>query len=269
MTLKAKVLAATGETIVLLPADEDQIVSEAFGLEVSSKDQWNVIFEVSLEPYTEPGTYDQLKAFWSIVRIICLEEYRKSNKRLMDVVYRGLLEEYGPDEELERYKSRVVVWKRTLSEMNWTERSQMIEGALAEASERVGGDFSRAAQIRNYMIEWKNWRYRVKGDRLDETYKSIDDYKRRNPYCEAEGSYLGIGGHMAHIVSRGASGSFDPWNLLHLGEKPHLMTQHAKGWVEFLRLYPHLMGKVNAARERSGKKPLDRPEALLKDLWEE
>lgn len=268
MRIRAKVEVSNADTILLKPIEEDRVVAVAFGADLAAGNKWSIIQNVDIEPWQPPGSFEQVEAFWSVVRVICLEDYRRSSRHLLDTIYRGILEEYGPPEEIERYKGKLITWRKTLSEMNWTERSQMIEGAIAEASARVGGDFHKAVQVRNYMVEWKNWRYAVKKDKLDETYQDLNDYKRRVPYCEATSEYLGSGGHLAHIVSRGAGGeNFEAWNFLHLGAEPHLMLQHQKGWVAFLRLYPHLLGKVNAARERSGLPTIERPEELLDDLF--
>lgn len=55
-----------------------------------------------------------------------------------------------------------------------------------------------------------------------------------------------------HIVSRGAGGTNDSWNILWLCRKCHRFW-HDVGWVRFLAWYPKLEAKVRTAREMAGK----------------
>lgn len=64
-----------------------------------------------------------------------------------------------------------------------------------------------------------------------------------------------ICGHAAekhHIVSRGAGGTDEPWNLLNLCRMHHRHF-HDVGWVKFLGWYPHLRAKVLEARRTANK----------------
>jgi len=75
---------------------------------------------------------------------------------------------------------------------------------------------------------------------------------------------------MAHIVSRGAGADIhETWNYLHLSSAVHIGLQHTQGWVEMLKTYPHLVGKVNTARKRLGMSTIKEPEDLFDDIAEE
>ena len=55
-----------------------------------------------------------------------------------------------------------------------------------------------------------------------------------------------------HIVSRGAGGREEAWNLLYLCRMHHRHC-HDVGWVKFVGWYPRLEAKVRTAREMAGK----------------
>ena len=55
-----------------------------------------------------------------------------------------------------------------------------------------------------------------------------------------------------HIVSRGANGPDDAWNILWLCRRCHRYF-HDVGWVKFVGWYPALEAKVRTAREMAGK----------------
>lgn len=55
-----------------------------------------------------------------------------------------------------------------------------------------------------------------------------------------------------HIVSRGAGGTDEPWNILWLCRFCH-RVYHDNGWVQFVEWYPALRAKVETAREMAGK----------------
>lgn len=55
-----------------------------------------------------------------------------------------------------------------------------------------------------------------------------------------------------HIVSRGAGGSDEPYNLISLCRQHH-GDYHQVGWVKFLEWFPALGPKVRTAREMAGR----------------
>lgn len=55
-----------------------------------------------------------------------------------------------------------------------------------------------------------------------------------------------------HVVSRGAGGTDEPWNVLYLCRRCH-RYYHDAGWVKFADYYPALRAKILEARRTSGK----------------
>lgn len=55
-----------------------------------------------------------------------------------------------------------------------------------------------------------------------------------------------------HIVSRGAGGTDESWNVLLLCRRCH-RYYHDYGWVKFASYYPHLRAKILEARRTAGK----------------
>ena len=55
-----------------------------------------------------------------------------------------------------------------------------------------------------------------------------------------------------HIVSRGAGGPDEDWNVLYLCRRCHVEV-HALGWVEYGLAHPRVYGRIVSARERAGK----------------
>ena len=82
--------------------------------------------------------------------------------------------------------------------------------------------------------------------------KTKREYRLAHPVCEA--CHLQPTDQAAHIVSVKTGGPTVDWNLLGLCRGCHLDTWHLKGWLTFCDIFPHLAGKVTAARIRCGRK---------------
>lgn len=221
---------------------------------------------ISLRKWYKKRTVDQLKLFWSLVKVMTLEAEGKNDAEIAEQYYHGLLNLYAPRTTYRIPGGGEGEAIKTLSQMNTLEVSRVIEGAFRELS--IMGVHLSSSEVKNWYLEWRTWRGKLKLDGLESTYQSLQDYRERVPFCEASLKHLGpTEGHLAHIVSRGASGESDEtWNYLHLSAEVHIGLQHTKGWVEMLSTYPHLMGKVNAARRFHGMEPIGKPEDLYDDL---
>lgn len=222
----------------------------------------NVI--LSLEKWYKKRTLDMNALLWSLLTIMSVEVYQ--DKAHDDILYQDMLELYAPREVSELTgKSRV---SKTSSRMNTIEMGILLEGIFMQLAQ-LGVGLSDASQIRNYWIEYYNWRGSEKVDPLSETYANIEDYRKRVCYCEACLKYLGeygfenYTGQMAHIVSQGAGGSDDLWNRLHLCAECHLGLQHTQGWEKMIEQFPHLEWKIKKAREKSGLQGLYIQKELL------
>ena len=77
-------------------------------------------------------------------------------------------------------------------------------------------------------------------------------YREFHPICEACGREETRDAH--HIVSEKSGGPTEEWNLLALCFYDHVPCFHTLGWLRFCDRFPHLAGKVTAARIRMGRK---------------
>jgi hypothetical protein len=221
---------------------------------------------LELRRWYRKKTQEQLGLFWSLVTIYALDEEGRRDKETVQSYYHGFLELYAPRVRAVMPDGRQIESIKTMSEMNTVEVNQMIEGAFRELAAKGLNMEENAAAIRSYYIEWRDWRGRLRKDGLDDTYRTLEEYRQRIPFCEATLQYLQQGeGHLAHIVSKGSGGQDEPWNMLHLSPEVHIGLQHTQGWVEMLKRFPHLVWKVNAARKRHGLPPIEKPE----DLYDE
>jgi hypothetical protein len=261
--------ATRGNGLLVLRVDKanlDDVTEWLKGL--AREPSWRKLpIAVELRKWYRAKTHDQLALFWSLIKIMSLHQEGKHDEETKQGYYHGLLYMYGARTVAKLPDGRVEEALKTLSEMNTVEASQLIEGAFRELA-LMDCNVTESSKIKNFYIEWRTWRGQLKHDGMDETYKSLDDYRDRVPFCEATLVRLQPGeGHLAHIVSSGASGeSNEPWNFLHLCAEVHIGLQHTKGWVEMLEKYPHLMGKVNVARKRHGLQAIKKPEDLYEDL---
>lgn len=277
--VRVDVMDESGEVSTLHPSNDSLVVfrvlkdsrdlMKQFSGWLAQKPKWREIpIAIDLRKWYRKKTLDQLALFWSLVRVLTLESEGKDDKEIKTQLYHGLLHLYAPKVEGRLPDgSKAGESVKTLSEMNTLEAARLIEGTFRELV-LMGVSVDNSSKLRNWYAEWRDWRGRAKAADLEQTYRDLEDYKERVPYCEATLTPLHEGGgSLAHIVSRGAGGeNFEPWNFLHLRDDIHLQVQHTKGWVELLQQYPHLIHKVNYARERLGYKTITRPEDLWDDL---
>ena len=189
-------------------------------------------------------TLDQNALYWALLTILSFEVYGEYNHE--DELHEEILAIYSP--RIEGALTRRPVPKRS-KELTTVEFSRLVEGVFKELAEH-GVSVESGSRIIGHWREWQEWRGRQEKDPLADDYKGEKEYKERIPYCEACLKYIGDagGGSIAHIVSRGAGGSSETDNLLHLCDTDHVLFQHAHGWEAFLEKYPHLRWKVETAR---------------------
>jgi hypothetical protein len=82
--------------------------------------------------------------------------------------------------------------------------------------------------------------------------KAKKSYREAHPICEACRNQRTE--EAAHIVTKKTGGPAEDWNLLGLCYSCHEGTFHQKGWKSFCDIFPHLAGKIVAARIRMGRK---------------
>lgn len=233
------------------------------------------ILDFNFAYWFKKRTLDQNALYWSLLAILGYEVFGEFHHE--EEIHEEILAIYSPRVEGPITKRQVPKRSRFL---NTVEFSRLIEGVFKELAEH-GVGIENSDQIGQYWREWMTWRGTV-GDPLSGSYKDIQEYRERVPYCEACLKYLGPDnpGSIAHIVSRGAGGTLDDWNIFHFCDSCHtgLLTgtdddsfdkatvQHMHGWAAFLEKYPHIRWKWEKAHERAGAPTVDKPKpAALED----
>lgn len=205
---------------------------------------------------------DQNALYWALLTILSYEVYGEFHHE--EEIHEEILAIYSP--RVTGALTKVSVPKRS-KDLNTVEFSYLIEGVFKELADH-GVSLDSGARIIGYWREWYTWRGTIGGDPLSGTYKNIEDYRERIPYCEACLKHLGPGnpGSIAHIISRGAGGSLEDWNIFHFCDTCHTglnpeagmlgfdktTSQHQHGWDAFLEKHPHLRWKFERAHERVG-----------------
>ncbi len=106
--------------------------------------------------------------------------------------------------------------------------------------------------IRDIWTLWRKWRYAQDSDPLEGQEKAAD-----NALCEACGKPLNAGtdasgnpqrgGQRAHVVSAGAGGPEEEWNLPDLCTECHMTVQHPQGGGELLKRHPDVQPRYDYA----------------------
>lgn len=221
----------------------------------------DAILQISVSKWVEKRTLNQNNIFHSICRQIANHEYQyeirtreMTESECLGYVKEGIKEqaiEYGyPDVNYKSSSGKVLNIPKKTSASNKKEMALMIETALNEAA-------FRRIDVREEILNYSNWIDKCNGneDPLESTYLSIEDYRSRHHYCEISGEWLGDcpdsegywNGQVAHLVSRGAGGTDDYWNILRLSTAVHIMLQHQKGWEAVFEKYPNARAKYDRA----------------------
>lgn len=208
-------------------------------------------------------TIDQNSLYWALLTILAFEVFGEFHHE--EEIHEEILMLYSP--RVDGPLTKKPVPKRS-KELTTVEFSRLIEGLFKELAEH-GVSLESSARIVDYWREWNVWRGGQPDDPLSGSYKNADEYRERIPYCEACLKYLGADepGSIAHILSRGAGGADDDWNLFHFCDSCHTgintpdsmkgfgkaVVQHQYGWEVFLEKYPHLKRKWERAHEKAGE----------------
>lgn len=217
---------------------------------------------------------DQLKLFWVLIEMAA-SMYRSGpepesvTREEKERLYEDYLERLGPrveayltpqaeevfratyDRVLERTECEngMVYVKAIVGASAWTMRqaSEAIDYWMNELA-GLGVPVDNQAALAHHWREWRTALGELGMDIAD-LARTQEEYKERTPICEASGTWIGTGGELAHIVSRGAGGDEGPWNWLHLSTEMHRFVQHQSGWEALLKMAPWLKEKVRRAKE--------------------
>jgi predicted restriction endonuclease len=228
--------------------------------EAKRKDQKAYLVQAELEIHYQKRTMAQNNLLRSLERIMSFEQYNTED--YYEDFHEGLIDLYCPDEDKANPLTGRKKKKRT-SKLNSVEMAQVIGGAFFELA-NMGVEIT-TGNIANYWIEWYNYRGKLGYDPFTDKARTIEEYKHDVPVCECCMTGLRstdeygkeiYEGQIAHIVSKGAGGTDDIWNLMHMCTKDHLMLQHQKGWLAVVEKYPHIAFRVANAQIESGQAPI-------------
>jgi hypothetical protein len=232
--------------------------------EREERNQKEFFVQAVLDIPLQRRTFKQNSAVWKLVTVI----FESMEGRLPDEeekynLYLDLLEAYA-----DRVPNKISGGTRPvhISESNSVEGARFIDGLLYHLATEYALSYGVQTTVQEVLEEWEAWRGELETDYADyadrEQTKMLTEkeWRERHVYSEASGR----GGliEMAHIVSRGADAADVEmsWNWIALTPEEHA-EQHRSGWDKFLRIYPHLRGRVERARRLAGKPELN---ALIK-----
>jgi hypothetical protein len=209
-------------------------------------------------PY-QKRTFKQNAAVWKLVTAIFESmEGRPPDEEEKYNLYLDLLEVYT-----DRVLNKINGGTRPvhISESNSLEGSNLIDRLLYHLATECDLSYEAQTTVQEVLQEWEAWRGGLETDYADytdhEQAKMLtgEEWREKHVYSEASGRGGPI--ERAHIVSRGADAADieKAWNWLALLPEEH-EKQHRIGWEGFLRIYPHLRGRVERARRLAGKPEL-------------
>ena len=204
-------------------------------------------------------TYKQLRTVWKLVEIIwaSMEQEPPTEEEKYEL-YDDLLHVYA-DKRINRFGEKVPV---RISQSNSIQGARFIDGLLYHISTLCHIDYDAQCTVVDVLHEWEEWRGSLEADPMDysdvECTRLLTEFEWRERRTISEASGTGGAIERCHIVSRGADARDIemPWNWLALTHDEH-MQQHQMGWDGFLRIYPHLKGRVDRARRLAEKLDLD------------
>jgi len=219
----------------------------------------NKYVNITLKNDKGTKTYEQLKTAWALIDLTFqVIHYRKPNGAERRQFGSELVKDFGDKIPSLLHDGEEV--SVSMSEMSKKQMANFIRNLIYNLAENC--DFSdkflenAEISVKNIFLEWQTHKSSLDKDPddYDENGEllSIEEWRQRHPISFASG----VGGplELAHIVSKGADEIHREccWNALMLTPEEH-RQQHQKGWNEFLKIYPHLRGRVERARRIAGK----------------
>ncbi len=200
-------------------------------------------------------TYQQIKTAWALIDILFQSMYfRRPTEAERKQLYQELLSEYSERRESLLHKGQTVAV--SFSEMTSRQMSVFIQNLINLLSDCCDLQQDEQSDVKILFEEWQMYMSSLEDDPRDYDENgnmlSLDEWRAKNSVSFASG--LGGDLDLAHIVSRGADEIHKDccWNTMMLTHEEHMM-QHKIGWVEFLKIYPHLAGRVARARRIAHK----------------
>ena len=213
-----------------------------------ARDNQTYCIEVKLDLPAKERTYKQNDTMWKLIEIIFQSQNgRKPDKDEKYDLYLDILDAYA-DRKVNKLTGKLRAIH--ISESDVYQAAQLIQACLDIIVDMCDLSTDLQADVKQIVSRWHTWRGTLERDPLDyvdpEYARTINEkyWRERHPVSEASGK---PGVQLCHIISRGAGGAEEPWNWMALTVEEH-NYQHAKGWDAFLKMYPHLKGKVERAK---------------------
>jgi hypothetical protein len=269
MEIRLPVHGALHKGYIVLKATckkDHDLVLKLFQAKVSREEhnQKEFFIQAHLALPHQRRTFKQNNSVWKLVTAIFESlENRAPLEEEKTALYYDLLEVYA-DKIPNRFNN--ALRPVHISEANSVEGSRFIDGLLSHLATQCELEYGTQATVQSVLEEWETWKGQQEVDPSD--YQDIGctqmlthaEWVKRHPYSEASGR----GGNIvrAHIVSRGSDAPDieKTWNWMALLWEEH-EQQHQIGWEEFIRIYPHLRGRVERARRMAQKKEIETPVA--------
>ncbi|MDR1596322.1 MAG: hypothetical protein LBR99_01325 [Treponema sp.] len=216
--------------------------------------------QIELELRRQKRTFKQNSTVWKLVECIWASmEKDPPTEEEKYSLYLDLLEAYA-----DKTKNRITGELRPvhISESNSLEGAHFIDNLLYHLATMCNLDYGAQSQVIDVLQDWESWRGSLEIDPMDysdtECTRLLTEAEWREKHSVSEASGQGGGIVRAHIVSRGSDAPDieKAWNWIALLHEEHTQ-QHQIGWDAFLRIYPHLLGRVGRARNLAGKPELD------------
>lgn len=226
------------------------------GFTETNKDSY---LTIDLKNSRATKSYSQLKTVWALMSIIFEAlNYRKPTKTELEQFHTELLNEYSDRKPSLLHEGETVAI--TLREMTAQQMSSFIQTLIRILAEDCELSYDEQMTARELFCEWEGYLSSLKDDCTDfypdGTMIPIDEWRKMHTVSFATGLTATdeMQLDLAHIVTRGSDEIHRDccWNTMMLTHEEH-MKQHEIGWNDFLKLYPHLKGRVERARRIAGK----------------
>lgn len=225
----------------------------------TNKDSYLTLDMTSRKP---SKSYTQLKTAWSLITVIFQAlNFRKPTQSELEQFHNELLEEYSDRKPSLLHEGETV--PVTMREMSARQLGRFIQTLIRILAEDCELDYSEQISAREIFCEWESYLSGLEQDYTDfypdGTMIPMDEWRKIHTVSFASGRTATdeMQLDLAHIVTRGSDEIHRDccWNTMMLTHEEH-MKQHEIGWDNFLKLYPHLRGRVERARRMAGKSEL-------------
>lgn len=255
ITVKAVIKKAENGVIILPVTQADRTLLDVYTGQTDKK-----YVTVMLKTTMSNKSYTQLKTCWALISVIYKSMYGvKPTESERNQLHDELLEEYSERKPSILHPGETT--PITLREMSSKQLSNFIQILINILAEDCQLENAEQLTVKELFCEWENYLASQKQDWTDYyddeiTPIPIPEWRELHKVSFASGltATEDMQLDLAHIVSRGADEIHRDccWNTMMLTHEEH-MKQHEIGWDNFLKLYPHLRGRVERARLMAGK----------------